>query len=412
MPLTVNQHYVPRFYLKPFCKVINPNTKKEKCFISFYQFKDELMKEGIPTTSICSEDYFYDEDGSIENALAVKESKEWSVAFKKIIHEEELEERDFNYIREFTRYQISSTKAMLIHSQEMAATILTDTLYNESENLDKEIIHNMVSKKVEGEITPEFNLKIVKESVPVIEDLKIEILTNKTGTPFFLSDVPVVVTNPFGIHRAGLGSIGTIIFFPISQEKMITLYDGKMYGEIEENIYDESIVQAFNKYQFVGADERIMALHVQEFEGYIADEELMAKRLVCQEANKTNTINDGVGIFIAAKSRSIGYYFDISIFKLPKQLKKIPTDFREVFPREYSYETRRAILCRVYREPDFIDNPILKNHWKKSQEYSKKLLAYLDHYWSTPKEDCIITPELMKMLKTVPVSSFFNKNID
>ena len=140
MPLTVNQHYVPRFYLKPFCKVITPNTKKEKCFISFYQFKDELMKEGIPTTSICSEDYFYDEDGSIENALAVKESKEWSVAFKKIIHEEELEERDFNYIREFTLYQISRTKAMLIHSQEMAATILTDTLYNESENLDKEII--------------------------------------------------------------------------------------------------------------------------------------------------------------------------------------------------------------------------------------------------------------------------------
>ena len=172
MQLTVNQHYVPRFNLKPFCKVINPNTKKEKCFISFYQFKDELMIEGIPTTSICSEDYFYDEDGSIETALAVKESREWSVAFKKIIHEEELEERDFDYIREFTIYQISRTKAMLIHSQEMAATILTDTLYNESENLDKEIIRNMVSKKVEGEITPEFNLKIVKESVPVIEDLK------------------------------------------------------------------------------------------------------------------------------------------------------------------------------------------------------------------------------------------------
>ena len=38
--------------------------------------------------------------------------------------------------------------------------------------------------------------------------------------------------------------------------------------------------------------------------------------------------------------------------------------------------------------------------------YSKILLNYLDNYWSTPKKDRIITPELMKKLKTVPVSTF------
>lgn len=411
MQVTINQHYVPRFYLKPFCKVINPNTKKEKCFISFYQFKDGLTKEGIPTKSICSEDYFYDEDGSIENALAAKET-EWALVFKKIIQGNELEECDLDLIRDFTIYQISRTKGMLNHSQEMVETILTDILYNENRHLDKEILRDMVAQKVESEITPEFNLNLVKESVSVIEDLKIIVLTNKTDIPFYLSDVPVVVTNPFGVHRAGLSSIGTIIFFPISQNKMISIYDSRMYGEIEENIYDENVIHSFNKYQFVGADERIMALHVQEFDGYIKDEELVAKRISCQEANKTTTINDGIGTFIAAKSRSLKYFFNLSIFRIPKQLRKIPTDFREIFPREYSYDTRLAILCRVYRDPDFIENPKLKDHWKKTQEYSRKLLDYLDHYWCVPKEDCTITPELMRMLKTVPVNSFFDKNIE
>ena len=63
MQITKNQHYVPRFYMKPFSIVKNEGTKKEKALISFYQFKDNLLKDNIPTTSVCSEDFFYDEDG-------------------------------------------------------------------------------------------------------------------------------------------------------------------------------------------------------------------------------------------------------------------------------------------------------------------------------------------------------------
>ena len=35
---TINQHYVPRFYMKNFSEVINEETNKEKALISFYQF--------------------------------------------------------------------------------------------------------------------------------------------------------------------------------------------------------------------------------------------------------------------------------------------------------------------------------------------------------------------------------------
>ena len=94
---------------------------------------------------------------------------------------------------------------------------------------------------------------------------------------------------------------------------------------------------------------------------------------------------------------------------MPKPLRKIPDNFRETFPREYSYDTRLAILCRIYRKTDFIYDKKIKEHWEKQQVYTKKLLNYLDGYWNTSMEDRTITPELMKKLKTVPVKTFMNK---
>ena len=75
MQITVNQHYVPRFYMKHFANVKNVGTKKEKVLNSFYQFKDNMLKKNIP---ICSEDYFYDQGGKIEKELANMEIR-WSL---------------------------------------------------------------------------------------------------------------------------------------------------------------------------------------------------------------------------------------------------------------------------------------------------------------------------------------------
>lgn len=68
--------------MKHFGNIKNEGTKKEKVFISFYQFKNGLIQENIPTSSVCSEDYFYDQDGTIENLLAEMEKK-WSIVLKK-----------------------------------------------------------------------------------------------------------------------------------------------------------------------------------------------------------------------------------------------------------------------------------------------------------------------------------------
>ena len=48
-----------------------------------------------------------------------------------------------------------------------------------------------------------------------------KVITNETEINFITSDVPIIIINPLGIHSAGLSSIGEVIFFPISPQKMI-----------------------------------------------------------------------------------------------------------------------------------------------------------------------------------------------
>lgn len=403
--ITINQHYVPRFYMKFFSNIKNEGTKKEKVLISFYQFKDNLLRDNIPTESICSEDYFYDEDGKIENKLAEKERK-WASVFYKINQGEELISSEYDDIREFAIYQISRTKGMLEHNQAMVTKILTDVLHNQNRSLDKTIIKEAVEKKVEKEISAEYNLSLIKEILPVIDDLVVEILENKTDSNFITSDVPVIIVNPLGVRRAGLGDIGTVVFFPISPRKMAILYDNKLYGTLKKEINDPEYINVFNRYQYISADERILALSSKEFNQFIGNKELGDFREIFHESAKTKTNYDGIGTFLASKSRSIEYFFDIHILKLPKSLRKIPKEFRETFPRNYNSQTRLAILCRIYREDNFIEDEERKAYWRQSQKYAKILLDYLDYYWKTPKEDCIINGELMKKLKNVPVNFF------
>ena len=58
-----------------------------------------MLKKNIPTSSVCSEDYFYDQDGKIENALAKMETM-WSKALKNAI-DDSCTIDDIESIREF-----------------------------------------------------------------------------------------------------------------------------------------------------------------------------------------------------------------------------------------------------------------------------------------------------------------------
>lgn len=98
-----------------------------------------MLKKNIPTSSVCSEDYFYDQDGKIENALAKMETM-WSKALKNAI-DDSCTIDDIESIREFVIYQISRTKAMLSHNREMATSMMK-TLTLSMTGLLKELYQN------------------------------------------------------------------------------------------------------------------------------------------------------------------------------------------------------------------------------------------------------------------------------
>ena len=398
MPTTKKQHYVPRFYMKPFSIIANPGTKKEKVLISFYNFNKNIIRKNVPVMSVCAEDFFYGKDGVTENKLAEKEKK-WAKAISKINHGREPMEIEIDDIKEFMIYQISRTKAILDHNREMFTVISTAIVSNQSPEADKDIVKEVVGKKVEGEITSEYNLSFVTETLPVVADLKFCILENKTNNFFITSDVPVIVVNPLGYHNAGLANIGTVVFFPVSPQKMVMFYDGKLYEKIMGEIYDPDCIDAFNKYQYLSADEMILARESVDFMKYIQENELSAFRKRFYIESKTTTSSDNNrGTFIAIKSRTVEYCINIPLLKLPKELRKIPRDFRETFPRRYSAKTRWAILCRIYSESKFN-----QNHWKKVKKYARAMLNYLDYYWNTPNEDCALSGDDMRRLKSTSV---------
>lgn len=398
MQITRNQHYIPRFYMKPFSIIKNEGTKKEKVFISFYQFKDNIFRNHVPTTSICSEEYFYDHDGKIENKLAKKES-EWGRIISKINGDEQLVNEEINSLKEFAIYQIIRTKATLLHNQDMAMSMLTGILYEQNDGLNRSTVEEVVKDDVKEKITPEYNLGLANDILPTISDLEMRVLKNKTDTSFIISDTPVIVINPLRIHGAGLSDIGIVIFFPISQQNLIVLYDSKFYGKINEEIENSDIINSFNKYQYISADERVLAMNSNELINFTRDKELNNLRDKFYKIAKTKTIDDGQGVFMAARSRSMEYCINIPIFKLPKALRKIPRNCRETFSRKYDSKTRTAVLLRIYHKPNFHDKQ-LEDNWKSRSRYTKILLEYLDYYWKTPKEDMVISGELMRRLKT------------
>lgn len=134
--------------MKPFSNIKNAGAKNEKVLISFYQFDNNILRDNVPTSSICSEDFFYDNDGSVEKMLAQKESK-WSETIKKVLDSSKVDEKDYYYIKEFVLYQITRSKVMKNHTQDMAENILTDSLFNMTRNLSKNCIRPLVKERVE-----------------------------------------------------------------------------------------------------------------------------------------------------------------------------------------------------------------------------------------------------------------------
>lgn len=411
--VTKKQHYVPRCYMKNF-SIVKISGAKEKQLIAFYQFDRELLKENIPTESICYENYFYGEDGKTEKEFATKET-EWAKVIRDIVSADtyNLDRNQEYLIKEFATFQHCRTLAMYNHNKNIMKEVMEKIIPKGISEYEKNMLKEQISEKVENELSTLDMINSCEHFIKIMDDLKISLIQFNTEKKLITSDMPIIIINPFSPSQVGIAMIGIIILFPVSPDKLVMIYDDKVYTECKNFmiISNEEDVINLNKYQVISAEERILAKELKDLEMIYKDRSIILKRYESEAKRKLENGFGGSGELLHFKSRKINYDFKLSFCNLPAHLRKISKDHRESFERKYSYDSRLGLLARIYKIPELVGkNPDTKDiDIKKMRKSYSKLLKFMDGYWGTPNEHRTITPQLMKDLKRLDIT-FFKSN--
>jgi len=243
------QHYVPRFYLKNFARKINPKTYQIQCFD---KFEFEQFEATISDVSV--EKFFYDiqEPTIIENILSFLES-EFARVLNKIIREKSIDNltgTDFTIMSCYIFIQHERTKSARIRNTQIAELVYKDLFENKpelglpllealSEDYKKWLFESRGKK---AQIKLMFSLfseiEGAKSVNPAKEIFKLDWILGKSNTKFefYTSDHPIFIHNPDrkevplqGYGQYAFYSSGVRIYFPISPELCLIIYDGKTY---------------------------------------------------------------------------------------------------------------------------------------------------------------------------------------
>jgi len=270
MPHNKKHHYVPRFYLKRF------SSKGRN--ISLWNITSQRKVLSANLKNQCYKDYFYGKDPQTEAALGDIESH--SANIFRLIDQHLLPPN-----------QWSEHHALLIPyilTQHGRTAYLADAV-NE---MNDQIVKHLYGPKAEAEgvdlsnITigiqeaAQFSLAITTQCYPILMDLGCALLINETDVEFVTSDNPVVLYNQlFSFRRfgsnTGFSSKGLQIFFPISPDKTLLLYDLAVYSvgnkqssavkvNSTRDVFEINTLQMCSAYQniyFQNADFNIEALH-------------------------------------------------------------------------------------------------------------------------------------------------------
>lgn len=217
-------HFVPQFYLRRF-------SQDAGSIVCYHKASRKL----IPTASIkgqCAVDNFYSWDDRVETALGTIEGRAASI-FREIERSEVLPPQmsaDYQELLIFIALQSSRTQLSGRESDDMA-----DYIYKlmaqgkaELEGIDLDLI------RIASKFPAALPMQIAMQSYPILNELSSCLLINNTAFPFITSDNPVFFYNSQRAHIQwqgiiGLSSTGLQIFYPISPNIAIYLYDREVY---------------------------------------------------------------------------------------------------------------------------------------------------------------------------------------
>lgn len=363
-----NQHYVPRFYLKGF----TPIPKQ----IGMYNFKS-TKKNYIPRSNLynqCCSEYFYDKDNTVENALALTESK-IAKLFSSIIEHESL-----NHLSTDDLSMLYFSMALQHTRTQAAVDLVTDLIQG---------IMKVIEPDEDQDVLVENAISLIMRqgimSYPLFTDLRVKLLVNKTQYKFITSDHPVSFSNPFLEGKAAGGKTGTqqkglVILYPVNSELSLCFYDSDVYhlGKNNEdliNINSEVDILEHNKAIALTARDNFY------FEPNYSKVEI-EKIAKCRVSNakvyssmRKQKIDDGELLITSLNNQTID-------FCLPGQLK-VKKNKRKEFQKAIKRQHSMAVYMR---NPELLDEMENFNKLVNQGKYSvADFLNYLSDYGLAPK---------------------------
>lgn len=307
--LKKNQHYIPKFYLRYFS--INNNQKQISLFNTL---SGKFVSEAKIKTQ-GSKNFFYDNDGTIEEKLANIENKLAPIILNLLkthtlpkvnsnLHIDLLVFVALTFLR-------NPVQIKLIELQESEMKKRIKQLHPDSDT--SEAVHAFEHKE---RIT--LSLSSIDNLIKNMLDLNFKIIENKSATAFITSDFPIIRYNQFleslnyPHGKSGYGNTGLQIFIPLDSSSILHFYDKNIYkvgnrkdSKIiltkKEEVDQLNILQVLNCFQNVYFNQEIS-------ENYIKRIFEMSKKY-----RKANEIKSNVGKVISDKGIEDGNMIVIGV---------------------------------------------------------------------------------------------------
>jgi len=333
MPSNKKHHYVPKFYLRNFSL-----TDKT---INIYNIDSDKNIVGGSLKDQCYVNRFYGKDSKIEYAFSLLEGAA-SRLIRTILEDNQLpseESTEYNSLLIFVVLQYGRTKYAADTNDEMLDKFFKTT-YRDRLKRD-----NIKPTDFQVGLNDPIGLplKISATYWPIVRDLKAHLILNETEVEFITSDNPVTLYNKYcekikDRSSAGLGSVGLLIFFPLSPKALLLLYDGAVYkvGSRRSRstlINDQNDIMVLNRLQWYNAMKNVY-YHGLEQVSYMQRESKSVKKRRVSHSNiqvrEYLEKDDGTereAVLHMYKSL-LPMELNISFLKVQRRKKKVPMEKR------------------------------------------------------------------------------------
>lgn len=337
-----NQHYVPQMHLRYFA------TDADKKLINLTVLQNQRRLEDKPIKNQASENYFYGQNGVIEDALGRLEDDTASI-FESITNDNCLPNKNsdsYYLILLYVLFAKTRTKKQLDKLNDVNNQIFQKILSYSDEFKD-------IAPDYEIELENPFNLLLTTtmENVHLAMDLECKLIFNETKKPFILSDNPTITYNDFNNQKGhketnGRGFIckGLQIFFPLSPKHLLFFYDSRIYkfGNRKAkkiSFQNDSSVEQINLLQLLNANEVLFYNHdateeyinnlIEKSTHFSSFDKQSLKELFSSKKEK----NGDLRTLISVKTENPKIKLDFEHYKFLDYAKHWKPDTRIVYPR-------------------------------------------------------------------------------